>query len=64
MVDPELSGKVAQIKIDEILRTGADMVVSSCQQCLRTISTRARRQKIDLIVKDLTGLVAEAIPTL
>jgi len=61
MVDPELSGKVAQIKIDEILRTGADMVVSSCQQCLRTISTRARRQKIDLIVKDLTDLVAEAM---
>jgi heterodisulfide reductase subunit D len=64
MVDPELSGKVAQIKIEEILRTGADMVVSSCQQCLRTISTRARRQKIDLVVKDLTDLVAEAIPTL
>ena len=64
MVDPELSGKVAQIKIEEILKTGADMVVSSCQQCLRTISARARRQKIDLVVKDLTDLVAEAIPTL
>ncbi len=64
MVDPELSGSVAQLKIEEILKTGADMVVSSCQQCLRTISTRARRQKIDLVVKDLTDLVAEAIPAL
>jgi heterodisulfide reductase subunit D len=63
MVDPELSGKVAQLKIEEILKTGADMVVSSYQQCLRTISTRARRQKIDLVVKDLTDLVAEAITT-
>jgi heterodisulfide reductase subunit D len=61
MVDPELAGKVAQMKIDEILSTGADMVVSSCQQCLRTISTRARRQRIGLVVKDLTELVAEAM---
>ncbi len=61
MVDPELSGKVAQMKIEEIQATQADMVVSSCQQCLRTITTRARRQKIDLVVKDLTELVAEAM---
>ena len=61
MVDPDLSGQVAQMKIDEIQGTGADMVVSSCQQCLRTIATRARRQKIDLPVKDLTELVVEAM---
>jgi len=61
MVDPDLSGKVAQMKIDEILETGADMVVSSCQQCLRTILTRARRQHIHLVVKDLVDLVAEAM---
>jgi heterodisulfide reductase subunit D len=61
MVDPELSGEVAQMKIEEILSTGADMVISSCQQCLRTISSRARRQKIDLVAKDLTELVAEAM---
>jgi heterodisulfide reductase subunit D len=61
MVNPDLTAKVAQIKVDEILSTGADMVVSACQQCLRTIATRARRQKIDLVVKDLTELVAEAM---
>ena len=61
MVDPELSGRVADMKIGEIRATGADMVVSSCQQCLRTIAGRARRKKIDLIVKDITELVAEAI---
>ena len=61
MVDPELSGKVAQMKIEEIRATGADMVVSSCQQCLRTIATRARRQRMDLVVKDLTELVAGAV---
>ena len=61
MVDPELAGRVARMKIDEILKTGADMVVSSCQQCLRTISTRARRDKINLVVRDLTDLVWEAM---
>jgi heterodisulfide reductase subunit D len=61
MVDPDLSAEVAQMKIEEILETGADMVVTSCQQCIRTIATRARREKIDLVVKDLTELVAEAM---
>jgi heterodisulfide reductase subunit D len=61
MVNPELSGKVAQMKLDQIKSTGADMVVSACQQCLRTIATRARRQKMDLVVKDLTELVMEAM---
>jgi heterodisulfide reductase subunit D len=61
MVDPELSGKVADMKIEEILKTGADTVVSSCQQCLRTIATRARRRNVNLVVKDLTELVAEAM---
>jgi heterodisulfide reductase subunit D len=61
MVNPELSGKVAQMKLDQIKSTGADMVVSACQQCLRTIATRARRQKVDIVVKDLTELVMEAM---
>ena len=52
---------MAQMKIEEILETGADMVVTSCQQCIRTIATRARREKIELVVKDLTELVAEAM---
>ena len=61
MVNPELSGKVAQMKLDDIATTGAEMVVSSCQQCLRTMASRARRQKADIVVKDLTELVAEAM---
>ena len=61
MVNPDLTAQIAQMKIDEVKSTGADMVVSACQQCLRTIATRARKQKIDLVVKDLTELVAEAM---
>lgn len=61
MADPDLSASVAQKKIDEIQRTGADMVVTSCQQCVRTITTRARRQKVDLKVCDITDLVLKSI---
>jgi heterodisulfide reductase subunit D len=61
MTDPELSGEIAQLKLDSIKDIGAEMVVTACQQCVRTMATRARRQKIDLQVKDLTELVLEAM---
>ena len=61
MVDPDLAATLAQKKIDEIQQTGADMVVTSCQQCVRTIATRARRQKIDLKVMDITDLIWETL---
>lgn len=61
VADSDLSGTVAQKKIDEIKRTGAQTVVTSCQQCVRTIQTRARKQKADLKVLDITELVLKAI---
>jgi heterodisulfide reductase subunit D len=63
MVDPKLSGAVAQKKIEEIRRSGAEAVVTSCQQCVRTIKGRARRQKMDLLVMDLTEIVLLAMGT-
>lgn len=61
MADPDLSGRVAQKKIHAIQETGADLVVTSCQQCIRTIRSRARRQKIDLDVLDITEVVLRAM---
>ena len=61
MVNPELSAKVAEMKLRAIADTQADMVVSSCQRCLRTIATQAGRDKVNLVVKDLTELVFEAL---
>ena len=57
MVDPDLAAAVAAKKVEEIMSTGAEAVVSSCQQCLRTILTSVRRQKLDLKVYDLTDIV-------
>jgi heterodisulfide reductase subunit D len=61
MADSALSGAVAQKKIEEIQRTGAKTVVTACQQCIRTITARARRQKVDLHVWDITELVIRAM---
>ena len=61
MTEPDLSAQIAQTKLDSIKAVGADMVVTGCQQCVRTMATRARRQKMDLEVKDLTELVVEAM---
>ncbi len=61
MADPKLSRTVARKKIEQITQTGADTVVTACQQCIRTIKSEARRQKIDLDVLDITDLVLRAI---
>jgi len=61
MAAPELAGKLAKAKIEEIQQSGADVVVTACQQCVRTIATSARRQKLDLKVMDITELVCRAV---
>jgi heterodisulfide reductase subunit D len=57
MVRPDLSGAIAQAKIDEIKATGADMVITACQQCVRTIFSNARKKKIPITVMDISEFV-------
>ncbi|MBP1695192.1 MAG: Fe-S oxidoreductase [Deltaproteobacteria bacterium] len=57
MVRPDLSGAMAQAKIEEIKATGADMVITACQQCIRSIQGNARRRKIPMVVMDITEFV-------
>ena len=57
MVDPELAVALAQQKIKQIQATGADVVITSCQQCVRTILTTARKRKIPVKVFDITEFV-------
>ncbi len=61
MTDPVLSGKVAHRKIHEIRKTGAETVVTACQQCVRSIKGRVRREKLDLEVIDITTVVARGL---
>ena len=61
MIDPGLSGDIAGAKIDEVLQTGAQAVVTSCQQCVRTMTTYARRNKIPIQVMDIIQLIHKAL---
>ncbi|NWF92443.1 MAG: (Fe-S)-binding protein [Syntrophaceae bacterium] len=57
MVDPELSAALAQEKLKQIQATGADTVITSCQQCVRTMMSTARKKKIPITVMDITEFV-------
>jgi heterodisulfide reductase subunit D len=62
MVDPDLAAKIGKDKIEEVLATGAQAVVTSCQQCVRTMTSYVKRNKIRLEVLDLVQLVRRALP--
>jgi heterodisulfide reductase subunit D len=61
MVDQELSAALAQEKINQIQATGADTVITACQQCVRTILTTARRKEIPINAMDITEFVLKTM---
>ncbi len=61
MVDAELSAGIAKNKVEEAVSTGADTIVTSCQQCVRTMLTYAKRNKVPIDVLDITQLVHRAL---
>ena len=61
MTDPELSAQIAQGNATHYDSVHLFRTITACQQCVRTMATRARRQKIDLAVKDITEIVVEAM---
>ena len=61
MIDSDLTADIAKAKIDEVLHTGAEVVVTACQQCVRTMATYTRRNKIPLDVMDIVQLIQRAL---
>ena len=61
MIDANLSAKIAKQKITEVLSTGAEAVITSCQQCVRTMMTYVRRNKVSIDVMDITQLVHKVL---
>ena len=61
MIDSKLSGEIAKAKIDEVTATEAKAVVTACQQCVRTMNTYVRRNKLSLEVMDIVQLVQKAL---
>ena len=61
MIDAGLSSEIARRKIEEAQSTGAQAIVTSCQQCVRTMTTYARRNKAPIEVMDVTQLIQKAL---
>lgn len=56
---PELSGDIADDRIDEAQATGADAVISACPLCEKGLTSSARKYKMK--VYDLSEVVAQAM---
>jgi heterodisulfide reductase subunit D len=61
MIDAGLSVEIAKQKIDAVIKTGAQAVVTACQQCVRTMTTYVRRNKVPLEVFDITQLIHRSL---
>jgi heterodisulfide reductase subunit D len=61
MNDQALSGKVAQQRVGQALAVKADIIVTSCQQCKRTLTGGARQMRARIKVMDLSEFLISAI---
>jgi heterodisulfide reductase subunit D len=61
MIDAALATEIAKRKIEDAQGTGAQAIITSCQQCVRTMATYVRRNKVPLEVLDITELVQRAL---
>jgi len=64
MADAELTAAVGKRRIEQAQATGAKVVVSACQQCVRTLNEAARKNKIRIKAQDLTEVVWKAMQEL
>ena len=61
MIDPDLSAAMAKRKVEEAVATGAEAIITNCQQCVRTMMTYAKRNKVNIDVMDMSQLVAKSL---
>jgi len=61
MADAELTAAVARRRIQQAQDTGAQVVVSACQQCVRTLTEAARKNKIRIKAMDVSELLLQAL---
>jgi heterodisulfide reductase subunit D len=61
MADAELTAAVGKRRIEQAQETGAQVVISACQQCIRTLMEAARKNRIRIRAQDLTEVVWQAM---
>lgn len=59
--DPELSRSVSSSRLVQAQEVEAQVIASACQQCERTLTDAARRDKIRMRVMDVAELVLQAL---
>ena len=59
--DRQVTGEVGVLRMQQVQETGAQAVVSACQQCKRTLLTGARQAKIRIRAMDISELVLESV---
>jgi len=60
-LNPDLSRAIARRRLEQAQAVGAEAIVSACQQCERTLSMAARREKIRLKVMDVVQLLRASL---
>ena len=60
-IAPALSATIADRRLAQAQAVGAEVIVSACQQCERTLAMAARRAKAGIRVMDVAQVVAEAM---
>jgi Fe-S oxidoreductase len=60
-VDAELASTITAMRVEEIKKTGAKIVVSACQQCEQMLSASIRKAGLSVRVIDLSQLILEAL---
>jgi Fe-S oxidoreductase len=58
---PDTVAEASKNRLEQAQTTGAEVIVSACQQCMRTFSNGARKNQIRLRTMDITQLVLESI---
>lgn len=61
MADAEVAKAVGRTRMLQAQETGADLIITACQQCKRTLLGAARANKVRIRTLDISELLMEAI---
>ncbi len=60
-LDTDLARGVAKLRLDQVIASQAQTVVSACQQCERTLAMAVRRERAKVRVMDVLQLLDESV---
>ena len=58
---PEITDKLSKNRIEQVQRTGADILTSACPFCYQTLDAMAKNMKVDIETADIVELVERAL---